>query len=360
MLLGWASTTWLPEKSLLTRTRSHSWCGNHRNRQRRLLQPIRTVRIIGCVVSSHEEFTIRTRKGGVNSNGDNGKPAPGGGEATETSPSSTTPRDVVVLNDVSLSFGQNQVLDGLNLSLRYGEGTAIIGSSGTGKSTTLRLICGLEVPTSGYVKIGDWTRKLHISEEASPVKIAMVFQQSALFDSLTIRENVGFELYQHSDLSKERISKLVNSALEEVGLYGVADLMPNELSGGMKKRVSFARAVLYNPDDESTMPRIILYDEPSAGLDPSSSTRIENCIRELQRSVCDTYVVVTHQLSTIRRTADRVVFLHQGRIQWDGKIDEIDTTDNPYVRQFMDARLDGPLDESISYGGRPGNEGELP
>lgn len=264
----------------------------------------------------------------------------------------------MVLNDVSLSFGQNQVLDGLNLSLRYGEGTAIIGPSGTGKSTALRIICGLEVPSRGYVQIGDWTRTMHISEQVSPVKIAMAFQQSALFDSLNIRENVGFELYQHSDLPEERISELVDAALEEVGLYGVADLMPNELSGGMKKRVSFARAVLYNPDDESTMPRVILYDEPSAGLDPSSSTRIENCIRELQRSVCDTYVVVTHQLSTIRRTADRVVFLHQGRIQWDGRIDEIDTTDNPYVRQFMDARLDGPLDESIAYGRKRESEQE--
>lgn len=219
------------------------------------------------------------------------------------------------------------------------------------KSTTLRLICGLEMPDSGSVTLRGWRRERPIREEFGPVKVAMVFQQAALFDSLTICENVGFELFQHSSLEYERIVELVEAALERVGLSDVMDLYPGQLSGGMRKRVSFARAVMYNPDDRSTMPEIILYDEPSAGLDPPSSTRIENCIRDLQ-SVCASYVVVTHQLSTIRRTADRVIFLHDGKVQWDGSVTDIDTTSNAYVRQFMSASLDGPLgDDQVAKNG---------
>eukprot|EP00171_Calliarthron_tuberculosum_P009119 IDg9119t1 len=270
--------------------------------------------------------------------------------ATSPSNSVATPKkeireeDIVRLEDVSLSFGNKRVLHDFNLSIRTGEGTAIIGASGTGKSTTLRLICGLELPDSGRVTLRGWRREQHIREDFGPVKVAMVFQQAALFDSLTVCENVGFELFQHSSLQHERILELVDAALTRVGLRDVMDLYPGQLSGGMRKRVSFARAVMYNPDDRLTMPEIILYDEPSAGLDPTSSTRIENCIRDLQ-SICPSYIVVTHQLSTIRRTADRVVFLHDGKVQWDGPITDIDTTSNPYVRQFMSASLDGPLDD---------------
>lgn len=193
--------------------------------------------------------------------------------------------------------------------------------------------------------INGWERKRSIREDFGPVKVAMVFQQAALLDALTVRQNVGFELFNHSNLKHERIVQLVDAALLRVGLSGIADLYPSQLSGGMRKRVSFARATLYDPEDRSTAPQLVLYDEPSAGLDPPSSTRIENCIRDLQ-TVCSTYVVVTHQLSTIRRTADRVVFLHQGQVQWDGPIADIDTTTNPFIRQFLSASLDGPLDDN--------------
>ncbi len=159
---------------------------------------------------------------------------------------------------------------------------------------------------------------------------------------MTVCENVGFELFQHSSLRKERIVELVEQALARVGLVGVLDKYPGQLSGGMRKRVSFARAVMYDPEDVDTAPEIMLFDEPSSALDPTTSTRIENCIRSLQ-AVCPTYVVVTHELSTIRRTADRVVFLHDGKVQWDGPVQDIDTTNNPYVKQFMSASLDGPL-----------------
>lgn len=210
------------------------------------------------------------------------------------------------------------------------------------KSTTLKLICGLELPDNGRVVVKGYERKAPLKEEFGPVKVSMVFQQSALFDSLTVCENVGFELFEHSTLPTKRILALVDEALARVGLAGVGDKYPRELSGGMRKRVSFARAVIYNPDDMQSVPELILFDEPSSALDPTSTTRIENCIRELQ-TVCPTYIVVTHELSTIRRTADRVVFLHEGRVRWDGSVEEIDTTDNPFMVQFMTASLEGPL-----------------
>jgi phospholipid/cholesterol/gamma-HCH transport system ATP-binding protein len=173
----------------------------------------------------------------------------------------------------------------------------------------------------------------------------MVFQQAALFDSLTVEENVGFLLYQHSRLSHRRIRELVNQRLEMVGLSGIGDRYPADLSGGMRKRVSFARAIMSNPDNPKDNPEVLLYDEPTAGLDPIASTVIEDLVRQLQQANggCGSYVMVTHQDSTIRRTADRVVFLYKGRVQWQGKVNEIDTTDNPLVRQFFSASTSGPI-----------------
>lgn len=219
-------------------------------------------------------------------------------------------------------------------------------SSGRSKSTTLRLITGLELPDEGTVSVRGWKRTRKVYEESCPTRISMVFQHSALFDSLTVGENVGFEMLEHSDLPEETIFDLVDEALKRVALKDVMELYPAQLSGGMRRRVSFARAVIYNPADKSTIPELLLYDEPTAGLDPTTATRIENVIRKLQ-DVCPTYVVVTHQLTTIRRTADRVIFIHDGKVQWEGRTEELDTTDNPYVRQFMSASLDGPLTESM-------------
>jgi phospholipid/cholesterol/gamma-HCH transport system ATP-binding protein len=184
-----------------------------------------------------------------------------------------------------------------------------------------------------------------IEDAEDPVGIGMVFQQSALFDSLTVDENVGFLLYQHSKLPQDRIRKLVEEKLEMVGLPGVADRYPAELSGGMRRRVSFARAIMENPENTKDNPEILLYDEPTAGLDPIASTVIEDLVRELQCTDkgCGTYVMVTHQDSTIRRTADQVVFLYNGKIQWHGSIEEIDTTENQLVRQFFSGSTTGPI-----------------
>jgi phospholipid/cholesterol/gamma-HCH transport system ATP-binding protein len=152
-------------------------------------------------------------------------------------------------------------------------------------------------------------------------------------------------LYQHSKLPPSKIRELVEEKLGMVGLQGIGARYPAELSGGMRKRVSFARAIVSNPENPQDNPEVILYDEPTAGLDPIASTVIEDLVRHLQRipGGCPTYVMVTHQGSTIRRTADRIVFLYEGKIQWQGSVEESHTTDNPLVRQFFSASVDGPI-----------------
>ncbi|HBY80642.1 MAG TPA: ABC transporter ATP-binding protein, partial [Cyanobacteria bacterium UBA11148] len=143
----------------------------------------------------------------------------------------------------------------------------------------------------------------------------------------------------------QRIRELVEQKLEMVGLGGIGDRYPAQLSGGMRKRVSFARAIMANPDNPKDNPEVLLYDEPTAGLDPIASTVIEDLVRQLQclQGGCSTYVMVTHQDSTIRRTTDRVVFLYKGKVQWQGHVSEIDTTENPLVRQFFSASINGPI-----------------
>jgi phospholipid/cholesterol/gamma-HCH transport system ATP-binding protein len=252
---------------------------------------------------------------------------------------------LIELKGIGKKFGANPVLEQVDLSIYPGEALAIIGPSGTGKSTVLRILAGLLAPDSGEIFVSGKQRTGLIEDEADPIQIGMVFQQAALFDSLTVDENVGFLLYQHSRLPRKRIRELVRERLEMVGLSGISDRYPAELSGGMRKRVSFARAIMSNPDNPNDTPDMLLYDEPTAGLDPIASTVIEDLVRHLQRSqkASQSYVMVTHQESTIRRTADRVLFLHQGRVQWEGKVHEIDTTDNPLVRQFFSGSVEGPI-----------------
>jgi phospholipid/cholesterol/gamma-HCH transport system ATP-binding protein len=252
---------------------------------------------------------------------------------------------LIELKGVSKRFGDNAVLDQVDLTVYRGEALAIIGPSGTGKSTVLRIMAGLLAPDSGEVYIGGKRRKGLIEDAADPLHISMVFQQAALFDSLSVEENVGFLLYQHSRLPRPRIRQLVEERLEMVGLSGISQRFPSELSGGMRKRVSFARAIMANPDNPSDTPDVLLYDEPTAGLDPIASTVIEDLVRSLQgpNRGCQSYVMVTHQESTIRRTADRVLFLHRGQVQWQGKVHEIDTTDEPLIRQFFSGSVEGPI-----------------
>lgn len=256
------------------------------------------------------------------------------------------------LRNVHKSFGSKKILQGATLQVRRGQAIGIIGGSGTGKSTTLRLLAGLLAPDEGEVIVQGVPRRGLASDDSAigkGLQIGMVFQSGALFDSLTVGENVGFLLYEHSDLSPSRIQELVARSLAAVGLSGVESLMPSELSGGMKKRVALARAIIRD-DESDTSEQIIMYDEPTAGLDPVASTVVEDLIRSLHRSEGSTrsggissYIVVTHQYSTISRAVDSIIFLHEGSVVWTGSVQEFETTDVPIVKQFRTGSLKGPI-----------------
>ncbi len=261
-------------------------------------------------------------------------------------PAMTEPLEPLIeLRGISKTFGNNKVLDNVDLKIYRGQALGIIGPSGTGKSTVLRIIAGLLKPDAGEIYIQGVRREGLIEDAADPVGIGMVFQQAALFDSLTVQENIGFLLYQNSRLKRSHIRELVNEKLEMVGLADIGHLYPSELSGGMRKRVSFARAIMSNPQRPTDSPEVLLYDEPTAGLDPIASTVIEDLIRDLQHTqgVCSTYSIVTHQDSTIRRTSDQIVFLYQGKVQWQGTVVALDHTENPLIRQFMSGSVNGPI-----------------
>lgn len=264
----------------------------------------------------------------------------------ESLPTPPQRHPIVELRNVSKRYGSTVVLDQVNLQIYPGDALGIVGPSGTGKSTMLRIVAGLTLPDSGEVYwAGVPLSEIQRKHQRKSLRIGMVFQQAALFDSLTVGENVGFTLYQHTHLSHARIRELVEQKLAAVGLPGIQDRLPEQLSGGMRKRVSFARAIMEDPDDPSDDPQILLYDEPTAGLDPIASTVIEDLIRDLQKGkrVCETYAIVTHQDSTIRRTSDRIVMLGGGKVQWEGQVQEIDNSDNPFVHQFFTGSVEGPI-----------------
>lgn len=278
---------------------------------------------------------------------------------TETQPATVEQEDSDVLiefRNVYKAFGEKPILRGASFKIRRGEAVGIIGASGTGKSTTLRIAAGLLAPDKGEVLIMGKPRKGLLSDQAEEEKlrVGMVFQNAALFDSLTVGENVGFLLYEHSNMAEDKIQAMVADSLSKVGLRGVEKLYPAELSGGMKKRVALARAVVTELRDDTE--QVIMYDEPTAGLDPVASTVVEDLMRSLHstnngngndhntpRKGISSYIVVTHQHSTIRRAVDRLVFLHKGTVVWEGSVEEFDTTDEPIVRQFAEGSLDGPI-----------------
>lgn len=233
----------------------------------------------------------------------------------------------IKVEHLSKSFRDKNVLNDVSFEVSDGEILAIVGFSGSGKSTILKLICNLISPDNGTISTtgGD---------------IAMSFQYSALFDSLNVEDNISFALRERKDLrnkySEKEIKEKVSQKLKMVGLEGIENKFPHELSGGMQKRVSFARAII-------TDPTIILYDEPTAGLDPVSSTIIENYIVTLKNELKAASIVVTHQMSTILRTADRVIMLYDGNIVFHGTKDEFLSQSNPYTKQFITASIDGPM-----------------
>nr|ABB59729.1 ABC transporter [Stevia rebaudiana] len=255
--------------------------------------------------------------------------------------------------DVYKSFGEKHILRGVNFRIKYGEAVGIIGPSGTGKSTILKIFAGLLAPDKGEVYIRGRRRHGLISDDdMSGLRIGLVFQSGALFDSLTVRENVGFLLYEHSKMPDDEIKEIVSETLAAVGLKEVEDRMPSELSGGMKKRVALARSIIYDTTSKTIEPEVLLYDEPTAGLDPIASTVVEDLIRSVIAKAkmqwgnlerLHLMWVVTHQHSTIRRAVDRLVFLHEGKVVWEGMTHEFTSSTNPIVQQFASGNLDGPI-----------------
>ena len=250
---------------------------------------------------------------------------------------------VVELHDISMRWGSRTVLERINLTLLEGERLAVVGPSGTGKSTVLRILAGLLLPTTGNYRLHGVPQQYLRLDQRRPADVRLVFQNPALLASLTVGENVGFLLYRHSKLPETEIRQRVQRALEAVGLYGIENQLPGELSGGMQKRVSFARALIDDPSNASGQHPLLLFDEPTAGLDPVACTRIEDLIVKANQVAAGCSVVVSHVMSTIVRTAQRVAMLYDGRVQWCGSTEDFGRTDNPYVVQFRTGSLNGPM-----------------
>jgi len=254
-----------------------------------------------------------------------------------------TDHPIVRFEDVHKAFGDQAVLRGVTLDLRPGETTVVLGPSGAGKSVLLKHIVGLLRPDKGRVYFRG-LRVDNLSERrlAEPRKhIGFLFQMSALFDSMNVENNVSFPLSEHTELTLEERRSRVADALRTVGLDGIQQKLPSELSGGQRKRVALARAIILKPD-------LILYDEPTTGLDPIRADGINELIIKLRRSLKVSGVVVTHDLMSARRVADRVVVLYDGQIVADGTFAEVERSEHPYVMRFLSGRYDPLLDERVA------------
>jgi phospholipid/cholesterol/gamma-HCH transport system ATP-binding protein len=239
--------------------------------------------------------------------------------------------------------GKKPVLDGVDLDLWAGERLVVVGPSGAGKSTILRLLAGLLLPSSGVLRIHGEEQTYLRLDQRHPPDVRLVFQNPALLASLTVRENVGFLLYRTRALPEQEIRQRVKRVLEAVGLYGIEERFPGELSGGMQKRVSFARALIDDPTNVGGGVPLLLFDEPTAGLDPVACTRVEDLIVRSSEIAQASSVVVSHVISTIERCAERVILLYDGRFRWQGSLKEFRESDNPYVVQFRSGSLQGPM-----------------
>ena len=237
---------------------------------------------------------------------------------------------MIKLENLCKSYNDKVVLNNINLEIADGETLAIIGGSGSGKSTLLRLMIGLIKPTSGHIWLEGKDLAVMNEKELDEIRLhmGMVFQYSALFDSMTVGDNVAFGLREHTDYSEKKISAIVKEKLEVVGLPGTEAMMPDELSGGMKKRVSLARAIAFGPE-------IIFYDEPSSGLDPIMTDKIDDLIISTQKRLGVTSVVVTHDMASAVKTADRIAMVHEGELIAVDTVDNFRRINEPRVRAFL-------------------------
>jgi len=251
---------------------------------------------------------------------------------------------VIRVKDVYKSFGRQKVLNGINLAVERGEITVIIGKSGSGKSVLMKHLIGLIKPDRGEILVDgvDITRLGESQLNEVRKRFGMLFQEAALFDSMTVEENVAFPIREHRRFSDGEVGRLVDEKLRQVGLSGVNEKMPSELSGGMKKRVGLARALALDPE-------IVLFDEPTSALDPVISLTIEDLIKKTQMRLKKTYVVISHDILGMFRIADKVAMLCDGQIVAFGTPDEVRRSDLPAVKEFLEAtRIPG-----FALGGTP-------
>ncbi len=264
--------------------------------------------------------------------------APAAGAVPGRANGSSVPK--IEMRGVAKAFGSNRVLRGVDLSVTRGTSVVVIGGSGTGKSVTLKCVLGIIRPDSGTIRVDgeDVSRLRGRSRERLLDKFGMLFQGGALFDSLPVWQNVAFRLLQgRRRRPRAEAREIAIEKLRRVGLTpATADLFPAELSGGMQKRVGLARAIAAEPE-------IIFFDEPTTGLDPIMADVINDLIREIVTELGITAMTITHDMTSVRRIADRVAMLHEGVIQWEGPVSEIDTTPNPYVHQFVNGLPEGPI-----------------
>ncbi|NOR15294.1 MAG: ATP-binding cassette domain-containing protein [Candidatus Aminicenantes bacterium] len=247
---------------------------------------------------------------------------------------------MIQMEELYKSFGEKQVLQGLSLQIEKGETMAVIGQSGSGKSVLIKHMIGLMKPDSGKIIIDGVDICCLTLKEFYDIrrKFGLLFQAAALFDSLTVAENVSFGVERYRDHTSREIRKIVTESLELVGLRGIEDLMPHELSGGMKKRVGLARAIAYRPE-------IILYDEPSTGIDPIRADAINDLILRMQQELNVTSIVITHDMVSAYKVADRIAMLYNGVIIETGSPQDIQQSPNEIVQQFIHGHAEGPIKE---------------
>jgi phospholipid/cholesterol/gamma-HCH transport system ATP-binding protein len=245
---------------------------------------------------------------------------------------------MIKIVNLEKSFGQNAVLCGVDLTIEKGETMVVIGQSGSGKSVLLKHLIGLLKPDAGeiYVDGVEITRLREDDLQRVTRKFGMLFQGAALFDSMTVAENVRFGLDRYTRYGEEEIQRVVSESLAMVGLHRVENLMPYQLSGGMKKRVGLARAIAYHPE-------IMLYDEPSTGIDPIRADAINDLINKLKLEMKVTSVVITHDMVSSYKIADKIAMLYRGRIIEIGTPEEIQRSANPIIQQFIHGHADGPI-----------------
>jgi len=246
---------------------------------------------------------------------------------------------MIKIENLHKSFGDNKVLDGVNLEIEKGETIVIIGRSGCGKSVLLKHIIGLLRPDQGEIFIRGEDITSYADKRLFELRqrFGMLFQGSALFDSLTVEENVGLGLREHRLLPEDKIKERIREKLRLVGLSGVENLPPAQLSGGMKKRVGLARAIAMDPE-------FVLYDEPTTGLDPIMADAINDLIIDLRNKLSITSIAVTHDIVSASKIGDRIAMLYQGKIIFVGTPQEIKNVDDPLIQQFITGSAEGPIE----------------